>query len=48
MFSPSGFEGFLKATSVPALENAVAPTKPPAIAVRNMFELAADYGVQFG
>ena len=29
MFSPSGFEGFLKATSVPAPDNAVAPTEPP-------------------
>jgi Cupin domain len=34
MFSPSGFEGFLKATAVPAPANAVAPTKPPAVAVR--------------
>ena len=47
MFSPSGFEEFLKATSVPAL-NAIAPTEPPAIAVRNVFELAAKYGIQFG
>jgi quercetin dioxygenase-like cupin family protein len=48
MFSPSGFEEFLKATSVPAPDNAVAPTEPPSVAVRNVFELAADYGIQFG
>ena len=48
MFSPPGFEKFLKATSVPAPHNAVAPTEPPAVAVRNIFELAADYGIQFG
>jgi quercetin dioxygenase-like cupin family protein len=48
MFSPSGFEGFLRATSVPAPDDAVAPTEPPAIAVQNVFELASDYGIQFG
>ena len=48
MFSPAGFEEFLKATSVPAPDNAVVPTEPPAIAVRNVFELAAEYGIQFG
>jgi quercetin dioxygenase-like cupin family protein len=48
MFSPSGFEGFLRATAVPAPDNAVAPTKPPAVAVRNVHELAADYGILFG
>jgi quercetin dioxygenase-like cupin family protein len=48
MFSPSGFEGFLKATAVPAPDNAAAPTEPPAVAVRNVHELAADYGIQFG
>ena len=48
MFSPSGFEGFLKATAVPAPDNAVAPTEPPAVAVRNVHELAASYGIQFG
>jgi len=29
-------------------ENAVAPTEPPPVAVRNVFELAADYGIRFG
>jgi quercetin dioxygenase-like cupin family protein len=48
MFSPSGFEGFLKATAVPAPDNAVAPTEPPVVAVRNVHELAAGYGIQFG
>jgi quercetin dioxygenase-like cupin family protein len=48
MFSPAGFEEFLKATSVPAPDDAVAPTEPPAIAVRNVFELAGRYGIQFG
>ena len=48
MFSPTGFEEFLKATSVPAPDDAVAPTEPPAVAVRNVFELPADYGIQFG
>jgi uncharacterized RmlC-like cupin family protein len=48
MFSPSGVEGFLKATAVPAPDNAAAPTEPPAVAVRNVHELAADYGIQFG
>ena len=48
MFSPSGFEGFLKATAVPAQDNAVAPTEPPAVAVWNVHQLAADYGILFG
>src|SRR6516225_63669 len=48
MFSPSGFEGFLEATAVPAPDNAVAPTKPPAVAVRNVHEVATDYGILFG
>ena len=48
MFSPAGFEEFLKATSVPAPDEAVAPTKPPAVAVQNVLELASDYGIQFG
>jgi len=47
MFSPSGFEEFLKATAVPAPADAVAPTEPPAAALRNVLELAADYGIRF-
>ena len=48
LFSPSGFEEFVMATAVPAPDNAVAPTEPPAVAVRNVHELAADYGILFG
>jgi quercetin dioxygenase-like cupin family protein len=48
MFSPSGFEDFLKATAVPAPDNAVAPSAPPAVAVRNVMELAARFGIHFG
>jgi len=48
MFSPSGFEEFLKETAIPAPDDAVAPTKPPAVAVRNVHELATDYGILFG
>jgi|SRR5215469_5552328 len=48
VFSPSGFEEFVMATAVPAPDHAVAPTKPPAVAVRNVHELAADYGIIFG
>jgi len=48
VFSPSGFEEFMMATAVSAPDNAVAPTKPPAVAVRNVHELAANYGILFG
>jgi quercetin dioxygenase-like cupin family protein len=48
MFSPSGFEGFLKVTAVPAPANAAAPTRPPTVAVRNVHKLADDYGILFG
>jgi mannose-6-phosphate isomerase-like protein (cupin superfamily) len=48
MFSPAGFEEFLKATSVTAPDDAVPPTESPAVAVRNVFELAAEYGIRFG
>jgi oxalate decarboxylase/phosphoglucose isomerase-like protein (cupin superfamily) len=48
VFSPSGFEEFIMATAVPAPDNAAAPTEPPAVAVRNVLELAADYGILFG
>jgi quercetin dioxygenase-like cupin family protein len=48
MFSPSGFEEFLILTAIPAPGNAVAPTNPPAVAVRNVHELAAEYGILFG
>ena len=48
IFSPSGFEEFMMATAVPAPDNAVAPTEPPAVAVRNVHQLAAEYGIVFG
>ena len=47
-FWPSGFERFLEATAVPAPDNAVAPTGPPAAAIRNVHELAGEYGILFG
>jgi quercetin dioxygenase-like cupin family protein len=47
VFSPSGFEKFIMATAVPAPDNAVAPTKPPALAVENVHKLATDYGILF-
>jgi hypothetical protein len=36
------------ATTVPAPDNAAAPTEPPAVTIRNVHELAASYGIQFG
>ena len=47
VFSPSGFEGFLKATAIPAPANAPAPMLPPAVAIRNVHELATEYGIEF-
>ena len=47
VFSPSGFEEFLRMTAVLAPENAPAPTKPPAIPVQNVHELATDFGILF-
>jgi quercetin dioxygenase-like cupin family protein len=48
IFSPSGFEEFIMATAVPAPDNAVAPTQPPAVAVENVLKLAARFGILFG
>ena len=48
VFSPAGFEEFILATAVPAPDNAVAPTKPPAVAIENVHKLATDYGIIFG
>jgi quercetin dioxygenase-like cupin family protein len=48
IFWPSGFEGFLEATAVPAPDNALAPTEPPTTAIRNVHELAAEFGILFG
>ena len=35
------------ATAVPAPDNAVAPTEPPAVAVENVHKLATRYGIIF-
>ena len=48
VFSPSGFEEFLRVTAVPAPDGAAAPTEAPPVPVRNVHQLAADYGIQFG
>ena len=48
VFSPSGFEEFIMATAVPAPEDAVAPTEPPAVGVENVHKLAASFGIVFG
>ena len=48
VFSPSGFEEFIMATAVPAPDNAVAPTQPPAVAIENVHKLAATFGILFG
>ena len=48
VFSPSGFEEFLKVTAVPAPVDAAAPTEPPAVAVRNVHDLAARFSIPFG
>jgi quercetin dioxygenase-like cupin family protein len=47
VFSPLGFEEFLRLTAVPASDNAAAPTKPPAIPVQNVHELATGFGILF-
>ena len=48
VFSPAGFENFIDATAVTAPEGAPAPTEPPPVAVQNVMELAASYGIHFG
>jgi quercetin dioxygenase-like cupin family protein len=53
IFSPSGFEEFLQVTAIPAPEGAAAPTErqlrveDPSIAIQNVHQLAADYGIHF-
>ena len=54
VFSPSGFEGFVMATALPAPDNAAAPTErqlqaeDPSVAVQNVHKLATEYGILFG
>jgi quercetin dioxygenase-like cupin family protein len=48
VFSPAGFENFIDATAVTAPEGASAPTEPPRVAIQNVMDLAASYGIQFG
>ena len=48
MFSPPGFDEFLRVTAVPAPGSADGPTKPFPVAARNVREVAADYGIFFG
>jgi mannose-6-phosphate isomerase-like protein (cupin superfamily) len=48
MFSPPGFDEFLRVTAVPMPENAVDAVEPIPVAVRNVREVAADYGIFFG
>jgi hypothetical protein len=43
----SGFSEVPERT-LPAPDDAIAPTEPPAVAVRNVHELAAHYGIVFG
>ena len=47
LFSPPGFEEFVRMTALPEPDDAIVPTEPPAVAVRNVHELAAEYGIQF-
>lgn len=53
IFSPPGFEEFLQVTAVFAPDGAPAPIErqlrvaEPSIAIQNVHQLAADYGIQF-
>lgn len=47
LFSPAGFEDFLKATAVPAPDDAAAPRTAPTIPVANVHLRAAEFGIQF-
>jgi mannose-6-phosphate isomerase-like protein (cupin superfamily) len=48
MFSPPGFDQFMRVTAVTAPDSADAPTEPFPVAARNVREVAADYGIFFG
>jgi len=48
VFSPAGFDDFLRMTAVPAPDSAPAPTEPPPVPVQNVHQLADQYGIRFG
>ena len=48
MFSPPGFDEFLRVTAVPAPDNAAFPAEAIPVAARNVREVAAQYGIFFG
>jgi mannose-6-phosphate isomerase-like protein (cupin superfamily) len=48
MFSPPGFDEFLRVTAVPAPHNPAVPAEHIPVATRNVREVAADYGIFFG
>jgi hypothetical protein len=48
MFSPPGFDEFLRVMAVSASHNAAVPAEHIPVAVRNVREVAADYGIFFG
>jgi hypothetical protein len=47
LFSPSGFDEFLRATAFPAADDADSASETAPIAVPNVREIAADYGILF-
>jgi mannose-6-phosphate isomerase-like protein (cupin superfamily) len=48
LFSPSGFDEFLRVTAVPAPDDADPASETAPVAVPNVREIAADYGILFG
>jgi mannose-6-phosphate isomerase-like protein (cupin superfamily) len=48
LFSPSGFDEFLRVTAVAAPNNADSASEPTPVTVPNVREIAADYGIFFG
>jgi glyoxylate utilization-related uncharacterized protein len=47
IFSPSGFEEFVKTTAAPGPSDTSAPTAPSPIGGQDTFDLAAAYGIYF-
>jgi mannose-6-phosphate isomerase-like protein (cupin superfamily) len=48
VFSPSGFDEFLRVTAVYAPDQAVASTGSPPVAAPDVRDVAANYGIHFG